>query len=111
MVSMPQSLGKYRIAEVLGEGAMGVVYKGFDPGIQRTVALKTVRRQLLQDAEFGVSMSARFRNEAQAAGGLSHPGIVAVYDYGEEGDVAYIAMEYVEGNSLAHYLASRRALQ
>jgi len=102
---MPQSLGKYRIAEVLGEGAMGVVYKGFDPGIQRTVALKTVRRQLLQDAEVGVSMAARFRNEAQAAGRLSHPGIVAVYDYGEEGDVAYIAMEYVEGNSLAHYLA------
>ncbi|MDO8420129.1 MAG: serine/threonine-protein kinase [Rubrivivax sp.] len=103
---MPSSLGKYRIAEVLGEGAMGVVYKGFDPGIQRTVALKTVRRQLLESTEFGASMAARFRNEAQAAGRLSHPGIVAVYDYGEDGDVAYIAMEYVEGNSLAHYLAN-----
>jgi len=103
---MPQSLGKYRIAGVLGEGAMGVVYKGFDPGIQRAVALKTVRRQLLENAEVGVSMAARFRNEAQAAGRLSHPGIVAVYDYGEEGDVAYIAMEYVEGSSLAHYLAN-----
>ncbi len=103
---MPQSLGKYRISEVLGEGAMGVVYKGFDPGIQRTVALKTVRRQLLESTELGVSMAARFRNEAQAAGRLSHPGIVAVYDYGEEGDVAYIAMEFVEGNSLAHYLAN-----
>ncbi len=103
---MPPSLGKYRISEVLGEGAMGVVYKGFDPGIQRTVALKTVRRQLLDSTEFGVSMAARFRNEAQAAGRLSHPGIVAVYDYGEEGDVAYIAMEYVDGNSLAHYLTN-----
>jgi len=104
MVSMPESLGKYRIAEVLGEGAMGVVYKGYDPGIRRTVALKTVRRQLLESTEHGLSMAARFRNEAQAAGRLSHPGIVAVYDYGEEGDVAYIAMEFVEGNSLAQYL-------
>ncbi|MDP1648985.1 MAG: serine/threonine-protein kinase [Rubrivivax sp.] len=104
---MPASLGKYRISEVLGEGAMGVVYKGFDPGIQRTVALKTVRRQLMEGTEFGVSMAARFRNEAQAAGRLSHPGIVAVYDYGEDGDVAYIAMEFVEGNSLAHYLANK----
>jgi len=104
---MPESLGKYRIAEVLGEGAMGVVYKGYDPGIRRTVALKTVRRQLLESTEHGLSMAARFRNEAQAAGRLSHPGIVAVYDYGEEGDVAYIAMEFVEGNSLAQYLANK----
>jgi serine/threonine-protein kinase len=107
MVSMPESLGKYRIAEVLGEGAMGVVYKGYDPGIRRTVALKTVRRQLLESTEHGLSMAARFRNEAQAAGRLSHPGIVAVYDYGEEGDVAYIAMEFVEGNSLAQYLGNK----
>ena len=106
MAQMPATLGKYRITEVLGEGAMGVVYKGFDPGIQRTVALKTVRRQLMDSTEIGVSMAARFRNEAQAAGRLSHPGIVAVYDYGEEGDVAYIAMEFVEGNSLAHYLGN-----
>lgn len=107
MAPLPPSLGKYRIVEVLGEGAMGVVYKGFDPGIQRTVALKTVRRQLMESTEFGVSMAARFRNEAQAAGRLSHPGIVAVYDFGEEGDVAYIAMEFVEGSSLAHYLANK----
>ena len=107
MVSTPESLGKYRIAEVLGEGAMGVVYKGYDPGIRRTVALKTVRRQLLESTEHGLSMAARFRNEAQAAGRLSHPGIVAVYDYGEEGDVAYIAMEFVEGNSLAQYLGNK----
>jgi serine/threonine-protein kinase len=68
------------------------------------VALKTIRKQLVDDAGTGVSMAARFRNEAQAAGRLQHPGIVAVYDYGEDGDVAYIAMEYVEGSSLARYL-------
>jgi len=86
---------------------MGVVYKGFDPGIQRVVALKTVRRQLLDSSEYGASMLARFRNEAQAAGRLAHPGIVAVYDFGDEADVAFIAMEYVEGNTLERYVASQ----
>jgi serine/threonine-protein kinase len=102
-----EKLGKYQVTGVLGEGAMGVVYKGFDPGIKRVVALKTVRRALLDSTEFGATMLARFRNEAQAAGRLSHPGIVAVYDFGEEGDVAYIAMEYVEGNTLERYVASK----
>ncbi len=102
----PERLGKYSITEVLGEGAMGVVYKGFDPDIKRTVAIKTIRRQFGVSGE-GVSASARFRNEAVAAGRLTHPGIVAVYDFGEHDDVAFIAMEYVEGKSLAHYLTSR----
>jgi len=106
-VTHPSSLGKYQVTGILGEGAMGVVYKGFDPGIQRVVALKTVRRQLLDSSEYGASMLARFRNEAQAAGRLSHPGIVAVYDFGDEADVAFIAMEYVEGNTLERYVASQ----
>jgi serine/threonine-protein kinase len=105
MTAAPERLGKYRVTAILGEGAMGVVYKGFDPGIQRSVALKTIRRQLAEGHDSGVSIAARFRNEAQAAGRLQHPGIVSVYDYGDEGDVAYIAMEYVEGSSLARYLA------
>jgi predicted Ser/Thr protein kinase len=98
----PESLGKYAITGVLGEGAMGVVYKAFDPLIQRPVAIKTVHRQLLVDDSF----AARFRNEAQAAGRLSHPGIVAVYDYGEADGTAFIAMEFVEGRSLAQILAA-----
>jgi serine/threonine protein kinase len=106
-VKHPERLGKYQVLEVLGEGAMGVVYKGFDPDIRRTVALKTIHRQFDDDSEFAASMAARFRNEAQAAGRLSHPGIVAVYDYGEDNRVAFIAMEYVEGHSLAHYVGSR----
>jgi len=96
-------LGKYEITEVLGRGAMGVVYKGFDPGIRRTVAIKTIRRELMEGDRPTASMLARFRNEARAAGQLQHPGIVAVYDYGEDAEVAYIAMEYVEGNSLREY--------
>ena len=106
-MSHPQRLGKYQVLEVLGEGAMGVVYKGFDPDIRRTVALKTIHRQFDDGSEFAASMAARFRNEAQAAGRLAHPGIVGVYDYGEDNRVAYIAMEYVEGHSLAHYVGNR----
>jgi serine/threonine-protein kinase len=95
-------LGKYEVTEVLGKGAMGVVYKAFDPNIRRTVAIKTIRKELIED-ERGTSMLARFKNEAQAAGRLSHPGIVGVHEYGEEGELAYIAMEYVQGNSLREY--------
>ena len=103
----PVQLGKYRITEVLGEGAMGVVYKGFDPDIQRTVALKTIRTQLDAGDDSPGAPASRFRNEAQAAGRLMHPGIVAVYDFGRDEQVAYIAMEYVEGRSLASYLSAK----
>ena len=103
----PARLGKYEITEVLGEGAMGVVYKGFDPDIRRVVALKTIRQALAGDSVGSAGIAARFRNEAQAGGRLSHPGIVQVYDYGSQEDVAYIAMEFVEGHSLAHYLTHK----
>ena len=103
----PTQLGKYRVTAVLGEGAMGVVYKGFDPDIQRTVALKTIRTSLDAEDDSPGAPASRFRNEAQAAGRLHHPGIVAVYDFGRDPQVAYIAMEYVEGRSLASYLSSK----
>lgn len=103
----PERLGKYRITGVLGEGAMGVVYRGFDPDIRRLVALKTIRRQLGEGGNAAES-AARFRNEAQAAGRLLHPGIVGVYDFGDDGRIAYIAMEYVEGRTLSYYLANRQ---
>lgn len=102
----PAQLGKYRITDVLGEGAMGIVYKGFDPDIQRTVALKTIRAGLEDDGSPGAPAS-RFRNEAQAAGRLAHPGIVAVYDFGRDQQIAYIAMEFVEGRSLASHLSAK----
>ncbi|WP_088285019.1 serine/threonine-protein kinase [Ideonella sp. A 288] len=104
---VPEQLGKYQITEVLGEGAMGVVYKAFDPDIRRVVALKTIRRQLDDGSDFAESIAARFRNEAQAAGRLQHPGIVGVYDYGEDGRTAFIAMEFVAGSNLSHFLASQ----
>jgi len=98
-----ERLGKYEIIEVLGKGAMGVVFRGFDPGIDRTVAIKTVRKELIEDDGRAGMALARFRNEARAAGRLSHPGIVAVYDYGESEELTYIAMEFVHGSSLREY--------
>jgi serine/threonine-protein kinase len=92
--SAPLQLGKYAVSEVLGKGAMGVVYKGFDPHIRRTVALKTIRKELV-DEDQASTLLARFKNEAQAAGRLSHPGIVGVYEWGEAGELAFLAMEYV----------------
>jgi len=99
---LPERLGKYSVVEVLGKGAMGVVYKAFDPHIRRTVALKVIRKEIIDDDQ-SATLIARFKNEAQAAGRLTHPGIVAVYEYGEDEAVAYIAMEYVQGKGLREY--------
>ena len=96
---MIEQLGKYRIDSVLGKGAMGVVYKAFDPGIERVVALKTIRKEMFSESE-QLDLIGRFKNEAQAAGRLTHPNIVTVYDYGETAESAYIAMEFVEGAPL-----------
>jgi len=101
-MNQPLRFGKYEVTEVLGKGAMGVVYKAFDPNIRRQVAIKTIRKEIIDDDRAG-TIVARFKNEAQAAGRLSHPGIVAVYEYGEDEDVAYIAMEYVQSNPLREY--------
>lgn len=107
-MSTPEKLGKFQITGTLGKGGMGMVYRAFDPAIQRTVALKTIRKELIEDN--GAHLVERFQNEARAAGRLNHPGIVAVYDYGEDADVAFIAMEYVEGCELRDMLNENRAL-
>lgn len=103
MADIPQKLGKYEIRRELGRGAMGIVYEGWDPMIARRVALKTVRREQLERNEAEEILS-RFQREAQAAGRLNHPNVVAVYDFGEDADgTAYIAMEYVDGKELKDY--------
>ncbi len=103
-MNTPEKIGKYPIESVLGQGAMGTVYKGFDPHIQRPVAIKTVHKNLLRDLTDQASFAARFRNEAQAVGRLQHPNIVAIYEFGEDDAAAYIAMEFVEGKSLDQVL-------
>jgi serine/threonine-protein kinase len=101
--NIPERFGKYQVSELLGRGAMGAVYRAFDPDIKRTVAIKTIRWDMLQDDGAGAQLGARFRNEAQAAGRMTHPGIVAVFEYGQSDECAFIAMEYVEGCDLREY--------
>ncbi|MBT9526133.1 MAG: serine/threonine protein kinase [Rhizobacter sp.] len=100
----PERLGKYPITGVLGKGAMGVVYKAFDPVINRPVAIKTIHKALIGQDLSGSSTTARFKNEARAVGRMAHPNIVAIYEYGEDDNTAYIAMEYVEGRTLSQIL-------
>jgi serine/threonine protein kinase len=101
-------LGKYEIRRELGRGSMGVVYEGFDPFIERRVAIKTMQMSRLDKSEVP-EISSRFRREARAAGRLNHPNIVSIYEYGEEGDIAYIAMEYIVGTELKeHFDRSER---
>ena len=92
-------LGKYEIRGTLGKGAMGTVYEGWDPIIARQVAIKTVRLPDADDDDAQEEL-ARFKREAQAAGRLTHPNIVGVFDYGETDELAYIVMEFVDGRTL-----------
>ncbi len=98
-----QKFGKYEILEEVGRGAMGIVYKARDPIIGRLVALKTVMPGLLAEPE----LLKRFYREAQAAGGLQHPNIVTIFDMGEVDGLPYIAMAFVEGESLEKIIARK----
>src|SRR6267142_621438 len=104
----PAQLGRYVIQYELGRGAMGVVYKATDSVLERMVAVKTVNMALERDG--AEKYEARFYQEARAAGSLNHPNIVTVYDVGKEGNVAYMAMEFIEGQELRSLLAEGRAL-
>jgi len=100
-------LGRFEISGILGEGAMGVVYLAHDPHIERPVALKALRLEASL-GEQGAEVKSRFLKEAKLAGRLAHPHIVTIYDAGEDRGVTYIAMEYVEGQSLTQWLADHR---
>jgi serine/threonine-protein kinase len=99
----PARIGKYAIVGELGKGGMGIVYKGHDPVIRRDVAIKVLRKRDI-DAADAASVLERFKREAQAAGSLNHPNIVAIYEYGEDDESAFIAMECVVGKSLREHL-------
>jgi serine/threonine-protein kinase len=101
-----EKIGRYEVRGELGKGAMGIVYKAEDPTIGRIVAVKTTRLDIhtMDDDE----VIRRFRHEARAAGALQHANIVTIYDAGEQGEIFYIAMEYVEGETLQRLLRQRR---
>ena len=101
-----QQLGRYRILQELGRGAMGVVYKAEDPLLNRTVAIKTIL--LAADVAERSEYEARFYQEAKAAGGLNHHNIITIYDIGREGDVAFMAMELIDGIELRELMRQRR---
>ena len=96
-------LGRYEVEKELGKGAMGVVYLGKDPKINRVVAIKTMALSQEFEADELDEVKARFFREAETAGRLQHPNIVTIYDAGEEHDLAYIAMEFLAGHDLVRY--------
>lgn len=105
-----KSVGRYKIESILGEGAMGIVFKAHDPIIKRTVAIKVIK------VTEGVSESEkkefyeRFYREAQISGTLNHPNIVGIYDIGEEQGMPYIAMEFIEGRTLSEFISEQGRL-
>ena len=96
--TLPERFGRFRVLDILGRGAMGVVYRAQDSALGRTVAIKTIALTG-SGAERDIH-EARFLQEARAAGGVGHPSIITIYDVGREGDVAFIAMELLEGREL-----------
>ncbi|TMH94609.1 MAG: serine/threonine protein kinase [Betaproteobacteria bacterium] len=105
MAAGPQTLGRYQLERVLGKGAMGIVYEALDPKLHRKVAIKTILVSQL-DEETAKDFSMRFVREAHAVARLNHPNIVQVYDFGEEGDIAYLVMEFIRGDELKSSLAT-----
>lgn len=104
-------IGRYVVARELGRGGMGIVYEATDPAIGRRVAIKVINLQFLTGAGEAQLLRERLFREARSAGLLSHSGIVVVYDVGEEREMAFIAMEYVDGPSLQQVQQSGRKLQ
>ncbi len=101
-------IGKYTIEETLGQGSMGLVYKALDPDIDRTVAVKVVNFGAAGQSQEEENLRLRFLQEAKAAGRLSHPNIIAIYDTGRENNNLYIVMQYVKGKNLQQLLSAGR---
>lgn len=109
MAQLGENIAKYQISQVLGQGAMGVVYLALDPVIERQVAIKVLHAHHCQGPN-GKELSQRFQREAQAAARCLHPNIVTVFDYGDYQDQNYLVMEYIEGEELSDLLHSDHKL-
>src|ERR1700730_8470557 len=94
-----QTIGRYRVEKLLGAGAMGEVYRAYDPVIDRPVAIKVLRPELIAGSG-SEQLLQRFRREARAAGRRFHPNIVAIWDFGDDNGTPFLVMELVDGQSL-----------
>ena len=109
MSELPQTIGKYQVRASLGEGAMGVVYEGFDPDIERRVAIKILHPHLITE-KYGEEFLERFKREARSAARCTHPNVVTVLEYGHHGEMPYIVMEFVEGFTLQQLIKRGKAI-
>ncbi|MBN2033700.1 MAG: protein kinase [Deltaproteobacteria bacterium] len=105
-----KKIGRYDILEVIGKGSMGLVYKALDPKINRLLAIKTIRFSDEFDDDVIRDIKERFFREAEIAGRLSHPSIVTIHDLGEDQDLTYMAMEYLEGEDLEKFISRKNLL-
>ena len=101
-----KKLGRYELRSVLGKGAMGVVYEGYDPTLGRRVAVKTILKSVALDDETERNYAERFVREAKAVARLNHPNIVQVHDFGVENEVAYLVMEFIQGRELRSFFTA-----
>src|SRR5260370_16040679 len=99
-------IGKYELHEIIGEGAMGKVYRALDPVLGRNVAIKVMSTSIANDAH----LRDRFLREARAAANLQHPNIITIYDFGDTDGYPFIAMEFIQGTDLAHLIEQREPL-
>jgi serine/threonine protein kinase len=110
-MNAPTHFGRYQIVRLLGRGAMGLVYEGLDPKLNRSVAIKVVSTSRIDGQDQRDAYSARFEQEAQAVARMNHPNIVTVYDFGEQDGAAYLVMELVCGEQLGDYFEESQSFQ
>lgn len=110
MTEHPETIGRYEIIDMIGKGAMGVVYKARDPNIDRIVAIKAIKSSEVSAATDGEDILARFKREVQTAGDLIHSNIVTIHDGGQDGGLHWLAMEFVDGPSLAKVISDKLVL-
>ena len=101
-----ERIGRYRVVAEIGRGAMGIVYRGEDEALGRSVAIKTILASM--DSIEQAGYLARFKQEAKVLGGLSHPSIITVFDFGDERGVAYLAMEFLQGKEVRDLISERK---
>jgi len=111
MDKIPKRLGKYEVAEEIDRGSMGIVYLGYDPYVDRPVAIKVALAESLNDPESGQRYRKMFFNEASTAGSLTHPNIISIFDAGVDQEICYIIMEYIKGGeTLKKYCSPENSL-